>query len=39
MAASKVIAKDKNMFSVGIKVTVITSIDHIFLGNDLKNQK
>ena len=34
MAASKVIASDKNMFSVGIKVTIIASTDVI-----LKNQK
>ena len=38
MAASKVIATDKNMFSVGIKVCIIASIDVIlmFLGNDRK---
>ena len=42
MAASKVIAKDKNTFSVRIKVNVIASIDVILicpLGNDLKDQK
>ena len=38
MAAPKVIAKDKNMFSVGIKVTITASIDVILmsLGNNQK---
>ena len=31
MAASKVIVEDKNMFSFGIKVTIITSIDVILI--------
>ena len=31
MAASKVIVEDKNMFSFGIKVTIITSIDVILV--------
>ena len=31
MAASKVIAKDKNKFSVSIKVTIIASIDVILI--------
>ena len=31
MAASKVIATDTNMFSVGIKVTIIASIDVILI--------
>ena len=31
MAASKVIAADKNMLSVGIKVTIIASIDVILI--------
>ena len=42
MAASKVIAKDKNKFSAKIKVTIIALIVVIlmsFLGNDLTNQK
>ena len=42
MAASKVIAKDKNAFSASIKVTIIASIDVIlmsFISNDLTNQK
>ena len=42
MAASKVIAKNKNTFSASIKVTIIASIIVIlmlFLGNDLTNQK
>ena len=42
MAASKVIAKEKNTFSASIKVTIIASIDAIlmpFISNDLTNQK
>ena len=42
MAASKVIAKDKNAFSASIKVTIIASIDVIlmsFISKDLTNQK
>ena len=31
MAASKVIVEHKNMFSFGIKVTIITSIDVILI--------
>ena len=31
MAASKVIVEDKNIFSFGIKVTIITSIDVILI--------
>ena len=31
MAASKVIAKDKNTFSVSIKVTIIASIEDILI--------
>ena len=31
MAASKVIVEDKNMFSFGSKVTIITSIDVILI--------
>ena len=31
MAASKVIVEDKNMFSFGIKVTIITSSDVILI--------
>ena len=31
MVASKVIAEDKNMFSFGIKVTIITSTDVILI--------
>ena len=41
MAASKVIAKDKNTLSASIKVTIIASIVVIlmsFLGNNLTNQ-
>ena len=41
MVAPKVIVKDKNMFSVGIKATITASINVILmsLGNNLKNQK
>ena len=42
MMASRVIAKDKNTFSVSIKITILASIDVIlmtFLGNDVTNQK
>ena len=42
MTTSKVIAKDKNTFSVSIKFTVIASNGVIlmpFLGNDVTNQK
>ena len=42
MAASQVIAKDKNTFSASIKVTIIASNVVILvsiLGNDLTNQK
>ena len=41
LATSKVIAKAKNLFKVGINVTNIASVDAIwmFIGNDLKSQK
>ena len=42
MAASKVIAKEKNTFSASIKVTISASIDAIlmpFISNDLTNRK
>ena len=48
MGTSKIIAVDKNVFNVGIKVTNIASVDVIFMilvymdmfsGNDLRNKK
>ena len=48
MAASKAVATDRNIFNVGIRVTIIALINvtmvlaqylDMFLGNDLNTQK